>query len=130
MACWDILGKKTNLPLYTLLGGKQLDEVKLYKVVTRTEPDAMAARIPEYQALGYRNFQVKVGEDPLTDIKRIQKVAACMKPGEVLNADANTGWKQHQALFVADAIKDLPHQHGILVSVSYTHLTLPTICSV
>ena len=123
MACWDILGKKTSLPLYTLLGGKQLDKVKLYKVVTRTDPDAMAARIPEYQAQGYRNFQVKVGENPLTDIKRIQKVAACMKPGEVLNADANTGWKQHQALFVADAIKDLPRQHGILVYFEQPCLT-------
>ena len=46
-----------------------------------------------------------------------------MKPGEVLNADANTGWKQHQALFVADAIKDLPRQHGILVYFEQPCLT-------
>ncbi|GIS90529.1 MAG: hypothetical protein CM1200mP20_05700 [Pseudomonadota bacterium] len=90
MACWDIPGQDRPLPLYTLLGGKQQDKVKLYKVVTRTDPDAMAARIAEYRAEGYRNYQVKVGADPLTDISRIQKVATCMEPGEVLNADANT----------------------------------------
>ena len=115
MACWDILGKTSSLPLYTLLGGKQQDKVKLYKVVTRTDPDAMAARIAEYRAEGYRNYQVKVGADPLTDINRIQKVATCMEPGEVLNADANTGWKQHDALVVADAIKELPREHNILL---------------
>ena len=123
MACWDILGKKTGLPVYTLLGGKQQDKVKLYKVVTRTDPDAMAARIPEYRAQGYHNFQVKVGENPLTDISRIRKIAACMEPGEVLNADANTGWKQHQALIVADAIKDLPREHGLLLYFEQPCLT-------
>ena len=38
-----------------------------------------------------------------------------MEPGEVLNADANTGWKQHDALVVADAIKELPREHDILL---------------
>ena len=123
MACWDILGKTTALPLYTLLGGRQQDRAKLYKVVTRTDPDAMAARIPEYRAQGYRNFQVKVGENQLTDINRIRKIAACMEPGEVLNADANTGWKQHEALVVADAIKDLPREYGILLYFEQPCLT-------
>ncbi|MBD86834.1 MAG: hypothetical protein CMM34_01075 [Rhodospirillaceae bacterium] len=83
----------------------------------------MAARIPEYRAQGYRNFQVKVGENQLTDINRIRKIAACMEPGEVLNADANTGWKQHEALVVADAIKDLPREYGILLYFEQPCLT-------
>jgi len=69
------------------------------------------------------HFQVKVGENPLTDISRIRKIAACMEPGEVLNADANTGWKQHQALIVADAIKDLPREHGLLLYFEQPCLT-------
>ncbi len=113
IACWDILGKATGFPLYTLLGGKHQDRVKLYKVVTHTEPSIMASRIPEYRALGYHSFQVKVGEDPFTDISRIEKIAACMEAGEVLNADANTGWKQHEALIVADAIRNFPRKYGI-----------------
>ena len=61
MACWDILGKAANLPLYILLGGKLQDRVTLYKVVTRADPAAMAERIPEYRDQGFRQFQVKVG---------------------------------------------------------------------
>ncbi len=113
MACWDILGKVTGLPLYTLLGGLRQEKVTLYKVVTRTDPGAMAERIPEYRAQGYRQFQVKVGEDPATDIIRIHRVAQEMEAGEVLNADANTGWKQHEALQVANAIAELGTQTGI-----------------
>ncbi|MDP6417577.1 MAG: mandelate racemase/muconate lactonizing enzyme family protein, partial [Gammaproteobacteria bacterium] len=107
MACWDLLGKAAGLPLYILLGGKLQEDVTLYKVVTRADPAAMAERIPEYRNQGFRQFQVKVGEDPATDIIRIHRVAQEMEAGEVLNADANTGWKQHEALQVADAIADL-----------------------
>ena len=96
-----------------MLGGLRQEKVTLYKVVTRADPGAMAERIPEYRAQGYRQFQVKVGEDPATDIIRIHRVAQEMEAGEVLNADANTGWKQHEALQVANAIADLATQTGI-----------------
>ena len=116
MACWDILGKVADLPVYVLLGGKLQEKVTLYKVVSRADPNAMAERIPEYRNQGFRQFQVKVGEDPSTDIIRIHRVAEKMEAGEVLNADANTGWKQHQALQVAHAIADIGKQTGIRVT--------------
>ena len=61
MACWDILGKTVNKPVYHLLGGKLQERVKLFKVVTRTDPDRMAERIGEYRAEGFGQFQVTVG---------------------------------------------------------------------
>ena len=30
MACWDIMGKTLNVPVYTFFGGKMRDEVKMY----------------------------------------------------------------------------------------------------
>ena len=115
MACWDILGKTVNKPVYHLLGGKLQERVKLFKVVTRTDPDRMAERIGEYRAEGFGQFQVKVGENPHTDIIRFQKVAAAMRPGEVMDADANTGWRQHDALMVVDAVRNLVSEHGISI---------------
>ena len=107
MACWDLFGKVTGLPVYALLGGMRQDQVKLFKVVTRQEPEVMASRTLEYQNQGFKQFQMKVGEDADIDIERIFKVSAVLKSGDVLNADANTGWRQHDAIRVVKAIRDV-----------------------
>ncbi len=107
MACWDLLGKATSQPVYTLLGGMRQDKVKLFKVVSRQHPDAMAAKIREYQAQGFKQFQMKVGAGADADIERIIAVSAELETGNVLGADANTGWLQHEAMRVVSAIRDV-----------------------
>ncbi len=104
VACWDILGKLTGQPIYNLLGGKLQDKVKLFKVISKDSPEAMKEKIIEYQGQGFRQFQMKVGEDPALDIKRINFVAERLNEGNILGADANCGWKQHEALRVVNAI--------------------------
>ncbi len=106
IACWDILGKAAGLPCYVLLGGKQQDRVRLYKVITRAAPDDMAARLAAYRDEGYTRFQMKVGDDPDLDIERIRRVCEAARPGDVVIADANTGWTQHEAMHVAGAVRD------------------------
>ena len=107
MACWDILGKFANQPLCHLLGGRLTEKVKLFKVVSRQEPDAMVARIRQYQKEGFKQFQMKVGAVADVDIERIHKVSAELRAGDVLAADANTGWRQHEAIRVVKAIRDV-----------------------
>jgi len=105
MACWDILGKATGMPVYQLLGGKLQERVKLFKVVARADPGLMAERFVEYRQSGFDHFQIKVGEHPETDIERFRRVLAEMQPGDVVDADANTGWKQHDALRVVSTVE-------------------------
>ncbi len=107
MACWDILGKVSGLPVCTLLGGRFGSEITLYRAISQESPEAMAAKVAGYRAEGYRRFQLKVGGDPDVDIKRMFAVAAEMQPGEKLVADANTGWLKHEAMRVVKATKDL-----------------------
>ncbi len=107
MACWDILGIVTGQPVATLLGGRYGERVALYRAISRDDPDAMAARVAGYRAEGYRRFQLKVGSDPDTDIQRIRAVADKLGTGDVLIADANTGWLPHQAIRVVRAVRDL-----------------------
>jgi cis-L-3-hydroxyproline dehydratase len=107
MACWDVLGKASGLSVATLMGGHVGDEFALYRAISQDSPDEMAARITTYRKEGYRKFQLKVGGDPDTDIDRIRRAAAVLGRGDVLIADANTGWTQHDALRVADAVRDV-----------------------
>lgn len=107
VACWDILGKSTGLPVYQLLGGKAQDDIKLYRAISQIEPAAMAANVAMYRAQGYTKFQLKVGSDADSDIERIRLCAKEMQPGDVLVADANTGWTMHEAARVVNAVRDV-----------------------
>jgi L-alanine-DL-glutamate epimerase-like enolase superfamily enzyme len=89
------------------MGGRVGDDFALYRAISQESPDAMARRIVEYRNVGYRKFQLKVGGDPDTDIDRIRAAADVLERGDVLIADANTGWTQHAAIRVADAVRDV-----------------------
>ena len=107
MACWDILGQATGQPVSNLLGGRYGDDFLLYRAISQEAPEAMAGKVAGYRAEGYRKFQLKVGGDPETDIERIRAVSAELLRGDVLIADANTGWLMHQAARVVRAVKDI-----------------------
>ena len=107
MACWDILGQTTGQPVCNLLGGRYGDDFPLYRAISQESPESMAGKVAGYRAEGYRKFQLKVGGDPETDIERIRAVSSELQRGDVLIADANTGWLMHQATRVVRAVKDI-----------------------
>ena len=107
IACWDILGQASGMPVCELLGGRYGKDVHLYRAISQESPEQMAAKVAGYRAEGYRRFQLKVGGDPDTDIARIHAVAAQLQPGDRLVADANTGWVQHEAVRVAKAVREV-----------------------
>jgi L-alanine-DL-glutamate epimerase-like enolase superfamily enzyme len=108
MACWDVAAKAAGIPVATLLGGMFRHRVKLFRVISRDEPSAMAERLVEYREEGFAHFQMKVGEKVATDMARIEAVASTLSSTETLAADANTGWRQHEAIRMAHAVADLP----------------------
>ena len=107
MACWDLLGQAAGQPVAMLLGGRDGEDVALYRAISQESPERMAEKVGGYRAEGYQRFQLKVGGDPDTDIARIHAVAARLRPGDVLVADANTGWLPHQAARVVRATEAL-----------------------
>lgn len=107
IACWDILGQVCKLPVCELLGGRYGNDVHLYRAISQETPEIMASKVAGYRAEGYHRFQLKVGGDPDVDIERIHAVAAQLKTGDRLVADANTGWVQHEAVRVAKAVRNV-----------------------
>lgn len=106
MACWDLLGKASGQSVAVLLGGRYAEDFALYRAISQDTPEAMADKVALYRSQGYTKFQLKVGGNPETDIARIHAAAARLQSGDVLIADANTGWTQHQALRVAHAVRN------------------------
>lgn len=107
IAAHDIKGQALGVPVYDLLGGLRQERVKLFKVVSRDDPSAMAEKITAYQEQGFHQFQMKVGAGADADIARIQAVVSAKRAGIQLAADANCGWSQVEAVRVANAVKDL-----------------------
>ena len=106
MACWDLLGKVTGKSVCDLMGGKFGDSVALYRAISQRPTDEMAENVAAHRADGYTKFQLKVGGRPSDDIDRIHAVADILSDGEVLVADANTGWRVDDAARVVNAVRD------------------------
>ena len=107
MACWDIFGQACGRPCCELMGGRWGDDFVLYRAISQQSPEQMAERVAFYRAQGYRRFQLKVGGDVETDIARIKAAREVLEPGDVLVADANTGWLPHEAARVVRGVRDI-----------------------
>lgn len=105
IACWDIFGQATSTPVCTLLGGRVMDKFPLYRAISQGPPEQMADDVSKYREEGYRRFQLKVGGDPFEDIQRTKAVLNIIKSGDILVADANTGWLPHKAIRVVNALE-------------------------
>jgi L-alanine-DL-glutamate epimerase-like enolase superfamily enzyme len=106
MACWDLFGKVTGKSVCDLMGGKFGESVALYRAISQRPADEMAENVAGHRADGYTKFQLKVGGSPPDDIDRIHAAADILTEGEVLVADANTGWRVDDAARVVNAVRD------------------------
>ncbi|MDR7415405.1 MAG: mandelate racemase/muconate lactonizing enzyme family protein [Armatimonadota bacterium] len=97
MACWDLVGKATGLPVYLLLGGRWQERFPLYVAVPLRDAGEMADFVREQRALGVRRFQLKVGTAPQEDLARVRAVLDVTGEEEVVIADANGAYRLHQA---------------------------------
>ena len=108
-ACWDILGKACEQPVWMLLGGKLTDGAPMYRVAPQKATQETLAEMQAYREAGYQQFQIKVGGDWAGDIERIRAGVALLEPGEKAMADANQGWRVDNAIRVARATRDLDY---------------------
>ncbi len=117
IACWDILGQATGLPVCVLMGGRFGESVRLYRAISQESPDVMARKVAGYRAAGYTRFQLKVGGDPDTDIERIRAVRAMLLPTDRLVADANLKISKLGGLTKTKQVRDLCVSMGIAMTL-------------
>ena len=108
IACWDLMGKAANLPLYRLFGG-YTDRVPCYVTCAyyRDGKDLAELR-DEMQMLkgqGHRGFKAKVGGVPLAeDMRRLELVREVIGDDADLMVDVNRGWSLEEAIDGAHAM--------------------------
>lgn len=105
-ACWDIVGKSRNKPVYELLGGSGGEEggdvIDLY--ASTGEVRSGAFRIREVEARlkeGFTAVKLRVHDDTLEeDIEQIRVTREGVGDDVVLGVDANQAWR---VAVIADA---------------------------
>jgi mannonate dehydratase len=61
MALWDIKGKRANMPLYQLLGGKCRIAVDSYAHASGPTPEGVADNVQKYMDQGFRHVRIQQG---------------------------------------------------------------------
>ena len=114
MACWDIIGKALNKPVWALLGGRFRDKVDVSGYVfTRarnpktgeggeTTPDELLAYTQRLvKENGFKCIKLKVGAShPDVDIETIAKFRSAFGPKMGLRIDPNGTWSPQTSLYI------------------------------
>lgn len=93
IACYDVLGKASGLPIYTLLGGRKEEQPMIPKVLSILEPEILATQAKEAIQSGYKEIKMKLGTDPKKDVERVRMVREAVGPYIPIKVDANQGWR-------------------------------------
>lgn len=100
-ACWDIVGKAADLPLYKLFGACR-DRVETYAsggLWLSRSIDELTAEADAFVQQGFRAMKVRVGgPDPARDAERVRAVRDAVGPDIGLMADANQAPTQDHAI--------------------------------
>ncbi|WP_431230880.1 mandelate racemase/muconate lactonizing enzyme family protein [Paenarthrobacter nicotinovorans] len=108
VACWDILGKSSGLPISELLGGTLQDEIPLALSIPVGTSEAAVDYVARSKELGVTNFQVKVGDQWADDVERVFAVVEAAGSGSSIVVDANGGWNLQSALLAVRQLDELP----------------------
>ena len=97
MALCDILGKRSRLPLWRLLGGFR-DHIKTSVTIGILPEKETSKRAKEFVAVGFKCLKLKGGINVDTDISRVLKVRETVGDKIELRFDANQGFTVEESL--------------------------------
>jgi muconate cycloisomerase len=92
MACYDLLGKASGMPLYRVLGGSLYEELPIMGSIGGGSVEETVAAANAEKDKGYHSLMVKVGGDPVQDGERVLAVRDSLGKDYPLIVDANQGY--------------------------------------
>ncbi|MEM3713860.1 MAG: mandelate racemase/muconate lactonizing enzyme family protein [Nitrososphaeria archaeon] len=116
VACWDILGKKTNMPIYSLLGGKCNEKIRAYvhcePVFPKEEHDSdwIAKNAAKLVDEGYKHLKFDpfwfYPEEETINLKELNEAEDKVKKvRETVGKDIEVGIEIHAKYNLPSAIK-------------------------
>lgn len=101
IACYDLMGKLSNKPIFELLGGREQHELQVPVVISILSPKEMAKQAITAKNQGFKSIKLKLGTTPEEDIERVKMVREAVGEAYSLKVDANQGWRDAQTALQA-----------------------------
>jgi len=121
VALWDLLGKETGKPVYTLMGGAARTTIPLYWSVGsgwRMQPKEMVGLVKNGWDMGFRAFKIRMDwkgwrqdSDPVKDYEMFKLVREFLSDGHYLGFDANNGYSVSTAIQQGRKFEELGIDH-------------------
>lgn len=98
VACWDIIGKSLNKPLYQLLGGRVRDKIEIAYALGIMGLEETKDKVIQVKGAGFKTLKTKGGENIVFDVARVKAMRAAGGPDFEIRVDMNQGYDTPQAL--------------------------------
>jgi len=107
VACYELLAKILNIPLYRLFGERLWHQIPVSWPLTATNPTEIAREARQAVKEGFMTLGVKVGAmEVARDLERIEAVVKSTPRAVRLLVDVNMGWSLDQAIeFLKSVLK-------------------------
>ncbi len=108
VALYDALGRNLRAPLYLLLGGRYRTEIRVIKMVSVDDPEAMAEEAKQCAGQGMA-LKLKMSGNVQLDLQRVAAVRARVGENVFMKVDANEAYDAQNAIRLAKGLAD----HGV-----------------
>ncbi len=106
IACYDLLGKKSGLPVHSFLGEKIWEQIPTMWSIGNNELGESISEAIERQNEGYASLMIKVGSESIEkDADRVQAVRKAVGFDYPLILDANEAWHVEDAIAFAKLVE-------------------------
>lgn len=92
-AAYDLAGRWLDVPVHTLLGGKARDKVGITHSIGLISIDEAKVEAAKLAEEGIKTIKVKIGVDPVRDVKMVAAVREAAGEAMEICVDANEGYK-------------------------------------
>jgi len=111
IAVYDLLGKRADLPVYALLGGRVRDTNGVSRSIGRGDSDEVADKAIKLKEQGYKLLTVKTGFSPGEDLERVAAVRDAVGPDMPIEVDPNQGYSVPEAI---DVLGEMEREYDVV----------------
>ena len=111
VACWDIMGKALDTPIYNLMGGRVREGIPVAYALGILEIEESCNKVKQIKDEGFKTLKTKGGKDVQFDIERTRAMRKAVGPNFEIRVDMNQGYDTMQALRYLKGVEECDLQY-------------------